>query len=132
MVNRMAHDPNFDRYKGIKSLPGDPLNPRRPRPFRVDEHGKVIYLDDIRPIVSRGLPGGQSKSLMVPAMFVNLSDEAESNNWEARDRNGNTVNGPHGPMIGGSGRGRGGGGGGGWGDDSAHKPKPKNRSKPRQ
>jgi len=30
----------------MKSLPGDPLNPRRSRSFRVDEDGNVIYLDD--------------------------------------------------------------------------------------
>ncbi|ARR55627.1 hypothetical protein HY78_20355 [Rhizorhabdus wittichii DC-6] len=28
------------------TLPGDPLNPRKPRPFRVDEDGNVIYLDE--------------------------------------------------------------------------------------
>ncbi|MFZ5707183.1 MAG: hypothetical protein ACOY5R_18165 [Pseudomonadota bacterium] len=34
----------FDRYKGIESLP-HPWAPRR-RPFRVDEHGKIIYFGD--------------------------------------------------------------------------------------
>lgn len=40
----MAKDPNYDRYAGIVSIP-DPLNPRKPRSFRVDEDGNVIYLD---------------------------------------------------------------------------------------
>jgi hypothetical protein len=40
----MAKAPNYDRYAGIVSIP-DPLNPRKPRPFRVDEDGHVIYLD---------------------------------------------------------------------------------------
>lgn len=42
----MAKDPNYNRYAGITSLPGDPLNPREPRPFRVDEDGEVVYRDD--------------------------------------------------------------------------------------
>lgn len=41
----MAKNPYFDRYEGIKSLPGDPLNPLQRRPFRVDEDGNVIHLD---------------------------------------------------------------------------------------
>ncbi|WP_156397136.1 MULTISPECIES: hypothetical protein [unclassified Sphingomonas] len=42
----MAKDPHYDRYAGMTSLPGDPLNPRKPRPFRVDEDGEVVYRDD--------------------------------------------------------------------------------------
>ncbi|MFD2500585.1 hypothetical protein ACFSTI_19350 [Rhizorhabdus histidinilytica] len=42
----MAKDPKYDRYVGMVTLPGDPLNPRKPRPFRVDEDGNVIYLDE--------------------------------------------------------------------------------------
>ncbi|QEH77416.1 hypothetical protein EIK56_04235 [Sphingomonas sp. C8-2] len=42
----MAKDPKYDRYAGMVTLPGDPLNPRKPRPFRVDEDGNVIYLDE--------------------------------------------------------------------------------------
>lgn len=34
---------NYDRYAGIKSLPG--ADGKLPRPFRIDEDGKVIYLD---------------------------------------------------------------------------------------
>jgi hypothetical protein len=41
----MAKDPNYNRYAGMTSLPGDPLNPRKPRPYQVDEDGEVIYLD---------------------------------------------------------------------------------------
>jgi hypothetical protein len=41
----MGKDPNYDRYAGITSLSGDPLNPGKPRPFRVDEDGNAIYLD---------------------------------------------------------------------------------------
>jgi hypothetical protein len=46
MEIQMIKDPNYDRYAGIKSLPGDPLNPNKPRPFRVDEDWNVIYLDE--------------------------------------------------------------------------------------
>lgn len=42
----MGKDPHYDRYAGITSLPGDPLNPRKPRPFRVDEDENLIPLDD--------------------------------------------------------------------------------------
>ncbi|MBW8910729.1 MAG: hypothetical protein JF564_02255 [Sphingomonas sp.] len=38
----------YDRYAGIKSLPGDPLNPETIRPFIVNEHGDVIYQDEPR------------------------------------------------------------------------------------
>lgn len=40
----MAKDPNYDRYAGIVSLPGP--DGKMPRPFRVDEDGNVIYLDE--------------------------------------------------------------------------------------
>lgn len=40
----MARKSGFDRYEGIESLP-NPWAPRR-RSFRVDDHGRVIYLDD--------------------------------------------------------------------------------------
>lgn len=42
----MVKDPEFDRYAGIESLPGDPLRPKRSRPFRVAEDGTVIYQDE--------------------------------------------------------------------------------------
>lgn len=32
--------------RGIKSLPGNPLNPESDRPFIVDEDGNVIYRDE--------------------------------------------------------------------------------------
>ena len=35
----------YNRYAGIKSLPGDPLNTQTKRPFRVDRAGNVIYTD---------------------------------------------------------------------------------------
>ena len=42
----MAKDPNYNRYAGMTSLPGDPLNPRKPRPYRVDEDGIQIFQDE--------------------------------------------------------------------------------------
>ena len=51
----MAKDPKYDRYAGMVTLPGDPLNLRKPRPFRVDEDGNVIYLDE-----EAGLRGPQA------------------------------------------------------------------------
>lgn len=60
----MAKDPNYNRYAGITSLPGDPLNPRKPRPFRVDEDGAVIYLDAPKDgeIVATAAQGAVEKS----------------------------------------------------------------------
>ncbi|MBO9379077.1 hypothetical protein GG804_20100 [Sphingomonas histidinilytica] len=43
----MAKDPNYDRYKGIVTLP-NPWGPP-PRPYRVDEDGRIIYRDQERP-----------------------------------------------------------------------------------
>ncbi|ARR52494.1 hypothetical protein HY78_03025 [Rhizorhabdus wittichii DC-6] len=40
----MAKDPNYDRYKGIVTLP-NPWGPP-PRPYRVDEDGRIIYRDE--------------------------------------------------------------------------------------
>lgn len=39
----MAKDPNYNRYAGMRSLPGP--DGKMPRQFRVDEDGAVIYLD---------------------------------------------------------------------------------------
>ncbi len=41
----------FDRYAGIVSLPG--ADGKMPRPFRVDEEGNVIYLDEERRAAQR-------------------------------------------------------------------------------
>ncbi|MHA3791617.1 MULTISPECIES: hypothetical protein [Sphingomonadales] len=40
----MAKDPNYDRYEGIVTLP-NPWGPP-PRPYRVDEDGRIIYRDE--------------------------------------------------------------------------------------
>ena len=41
----MVKNQKHDRYAGIASIP-DPLDSRRPRPFRIDEDGTVIYRDE--------------------------------------------------------------------------------------
>ena len=145
----MAKDPNYDRYAGMVSLPG--ADGKLPRPFRVDEDGNVIYWEQeagakvfgdlkSREIARAGILGWDeldrgaeegSGSSVRPAMFVNLSDEAESTNWEMRDREGRVINRPRRPRTGSSDGRRGGGSGGGKGDGkSAPKvpPKPKNNN----
>lgn len=142
----MAKDPNYDRYAGMVSLPG--ADGKMPRPFRVDEDGNVIYRDEesgakvsgdpkSREIARAGILGWDELDRRVeegsglsvrPAMFVNLSDEAESTNWEMRDREGRVINRPRKPRTSSSDGGHGGGRGGGKGNGkSAPKipPKPK-------
>ena len=148
----MAKDPNYDRYAGIVSLPG--ADGKMPRPFRVDEDGNVIYRDEesaigeqkterlARERAQAGIlewdeldyrVNESSRPVVKPAMFVNMSDEPESTNWEMRDREGRVVNRPYGPRTGSSGGGRGGGGGGGWGSDSGNeKSAPKSYPKPKK
>ena len=65
MENKAAKNPNYNRYAGIESLPGDPLNPKKPRPFRVDEDGEVIYLDKANgggDLVATGRSGSSAPS----------------------------------------------------------------------
>ncbi|ATE64490.1 hypothetical protein [Rhizorhabdus dicambivorans] len=56
----MAKDPNYDRYAGMKSLPGP--DGKLPRPFRVDEGGNVIYRDEERGI-GQPMSAGKSRDL---------------------------------------------------------------------
>ncbi len=58
----MLKDPDYDRYKGFVSLPGDPLNPENRRPYRVDEDGIKIYQDEELEAI-RGLGGNQGVQL---------------------------------------------------------------------
>ncbi|MET0375572.1 MAG: hypothetical protein ABW128_15120 [Rhizorhabdus sp.] len=139
----MVKDPNYDRYAGIVSLPGS--DGKTPRPFRVDEDGNVVYqdgpcgIDRILNAAKRNSAGilswdeldrraeASSAPSVMPAMFVNLSDEAESKNWEVRDREGRIINRPRKPQTdSGSGRRSGSGSGKGGG-----KPLPKSPPKPK-
>jgi len=116
------------------------------RPFRVDEDGNVVYRDkepsDPNPIAARQAPeqiragilswgelnhiGEKSSGLSAtPAMFVNLSDEPESTNWEMRDRQGRVIKRPDKARAGSRGGGRNGGGRGDGKSAPKTYPKPK-------
>lgn len=67
----MVKNPDYDRYAGIKSLPGP--DGKMPRPFRVDENWNVIYLDEGRNAV---LAEGQRDA----------GDRAGIMSWDELDR----------------------------------------------
>jgi hypothetical protein len=80
MEIRMAKDPDYNRYAGIISLPG--ADGKMPRPFRVDEDGNVIYLDEER---NAAKLGGREKPGKLARSGIMDWDELERKFDEERE-----------------------------------------------